>query len=94
MEQAIRKHIKTTMAIGGRMDTHVPIIVNHMGIAPRVQGRILTEMRKNIPETSIMITQASVTSASYSGLGAMGIAYLRANHLDVIESERKYSYLL
>ena len=94
MEQAIRKHIKTTMAIGGRMDTHVPIIVNHMGIAPRVQGRILTEMRKNIPETSIMIAQASVTSASFSGLGAMGIAYLRANHLDVIESERKNSYLL
>ncbi len=89
MERVIRKHIRSTMAIGGRMDLHVPVIANHMGLKPRMQDRIMLEMRKTVPENSLLLAQASVTSASYTGIGAMGIAYLRANHLDKIEAARK-----
>ena len=71
------------------MDLHVPVIANHMGLKPRMQDRIMLEMRKTVPENSLLLAQASVTSASYTGIGAMGIAYLRANHLDKIEAARK-----
>ena len=76
MKQIIKHHIKMTMLLSGRMDNRVPVILTHAGLTPGAQDQMLREMRENLPEKSIMLTRASVTTASYTGIGAVGVAYL------------------
>ncbi len=81
IESVIGRHIKTTMLLAGRMDQRVPVIVTHVGLPPRIQKNIMAEMSHAIPESSLMLTRSSVSSAGNVGTGAVGIAYLRMSHL-------------
>ncbi|MBR5361279.1 MAG: DegV family EDD domain-containing protein, partial [Lachnospiraceae bacterium] len=56
MDRAISRHIKTTLALAGRMDRRVPVIVTHSGLSPRTQNNILREMKRAIPENMLMMT--------------------------------------
>lgn len=82
MESVIDKHIRSTMLMSGRMDPRVPVIVTHVGLPPRIQNNILREMKRSIPETQLVLTRSSVSSAGNVGKGAMGIAYLKMGHLE------------
>ena len=81
MDKVISKHIKTTLALAGRMDRRVPVIVTHVGLAPRTQNNILRQMKRAIPENMLVLTKSSVSSAGNIGKGAVGIAFLRQSHL-------------
>lgn len=81
MDKVISKHIKTTLALAGRMDRRVPVIVTHVGLSPRSQNNILREMKRTIPENMLVMTKSSVSSAGNIGRGAVGIAFLRQSHL-------------
>ncbi len=86
MEKVVVRHVKTTMAMGGRMEMKVPIIIDNMGMDIRLLGRVESTMYRFMPRSSVLITTASVTSVCYSGMGALGIAYLRGGHLDRVEA--------
>lgn len=81
MDKVISKHIKTTLALAGRMDRRVPVIVTHVGLAPRTQNNILRQMKRTIPENMLVLTKSSVSSAGNIGKGGVGIAFLRQSHL-------------
>ncbi len=81
MDKVISKHIKTTLALAGRMDRRVPVIVTHVGLAPRTQNNILRQMKRAIPENMLVLTKSSVSSAGNIGKGGVGIAFLRQSHL-------------
>ncbi len=77
MDSIIEKYIKTTLLLAGRMDQRAPVIVTQAGLPPMAIRNIMSEMRRSIPENSLMLTKASVSSAGNVGKGAMGIAFLR-----------------